>query len=171
MAGGLCVAGCGRFTDLDYFVLTDEEAKTMDALVDQIIPKDDFPGGSEAGVTYFIDYQLTTHLRESLDFYRTGLAALNNTIHQQHGKSFHELDVDQQHNILKEMSEGLRNNDAANIGWNDIRPSGFFNTVRNHCMMGYYGDPKHGGNIGHISYDMLELPVSQIRTKPEDTNG
>lgn len=165
------MAGCGRFTGLDYLVLTNEEAKTLDALADQIIPKDDYPGGSEAGVTYFIDYQLTDHLRRFLDFYRTGLAALNSNVHHQHGKAFYELEFDQQLQILKEMDEGLWDNDAGNAGWNGLRPSGFFNTVRDHCMMGYYGDPKHGGNIGHISYDMLELPVNQIRTKPGDSNG
>jgi gluconate 2-dehydrogenase gamma chain len=171
MAGGLCVAGCGRFMNLDYLVLTDQEARTLDALADQIIPPDDYPGGSEAGVTYFIDYQLTAHLDRYLDFYRTGLAALNSSVHSQHGKDFYELDLEQQRQILKEMDEGLWDNGAGNAGWNDLRPSGFFHTVREHSMMGFYGDPKHGGNTGHISYEMLGLPVEQTGTKPGDSDG
>ncbi len=38
---------------------TDEEAKLLEAIVDQIVPVDNWPGAKDAGVAVFIDKQLT----------------------------------------------------------------------------------------------------------------
>ena len=46
--------GCMKSTYQWRFV-TDSEAQLMDALADQIIPPDEWPGGRESGVTNFID--------------------------------------------------------------------------------------------------------------------
>ena len=55
---------------------TDDEATLMDAVAEQIIPSDDWPGGRESGVTNFIDKQLTGPHKRFRSIYRKGIAAI-----------------------------------------------------------------------------------------------
>lgn len=74
-----------RQQNVDYRVLSDEEAATVDALGDVLLP-----GAADAGLSHFIDHQLATPAAEQLlmlrylgvsppleSFYRDGLAALD----------------------------------------------------------------------------------------------
>ena len=72
--GGAAVAvGCtaGRQGNWDF--LSDAQARTLTAICDQIIPADDFPSASQAGVLTYIDRQLVRHFRRHQDAYRDGL--------------------------------------------------------------------------------------------------
>jgi len=51
-------------------LLTDEEAKLIEALTNQIIPSDDAPGAVEAGVVYYIDKQLAGPLQRFEPIYQ-----------------------------------------------------------------------------------------------------
>jgi len=51
----------------------------MDALADQIIPPDEWPGGYESGVTNFIDKQLMGPYVRFQSKYRKGFAAIQQT--------------------------------------------------------------------------------------------
>ncbi|MDI6402501.1 gluconate 2-dehydrogenase subunit 3 family protein [Balneolaceae bacterium ANBcel3] len=145
-----------------YRTLTDEEAAIIDALADQIIPPDEYPGGKDAGVTHFVDQQLGGYLKGFASEYKTCLPALNNDAESRFGKPFIHLDEREQYSYLSELESGQFDNTS----WGPYRPSSFFNIVRHHCMMGFYGSPVHGGNKEYISYQMLGLSVVQEPKRP-----
>src|SRR5512146_3599758 len=61
----------GRFETLDPGM-----AREIEALAAQFIPSSDGPGAREAGVIYFIDRALSTFAADSLEQYRSGMAAI-----------------------------------------------------------------------------------------------
>jgi hypothetical protein len=50
--------GCKAGKRGDWESLTEEEARTLTAVCDQIVPEDEFPSASQAGVLNYIDRQL-----------------------------------------------------------------------------------------------------------------
>jgi gluconate 2-dehydrogenase gamma chain len=138
--------------------LDEEEITLLDAIVEQIIPTDDFPGGRWANVSNFIDKQLDTYYRKHQLAYREGLAAFEKTVIQMNGKKFEELPFAEQTAILKNMEAGKFSGDY----WNDHSPANFFDMVRQHSLQGFYGSPVHGGNREYISYRMLGLDYPNV---------
>ncbi|HAH24694.1 MAG TPA: hypothetical protein DCL77_13240, partial [Prolixibacteraceae bacterium] len=59
-----------------YRFFTPEEAKCIIAFSEQIIPKDESPGGTDAGVIFYIDRQLSTVFNYDQDTYRNGIKNL-----------------------------------------------------------------------------------------------
>lgn len=55
--GVLLLSQCSKPNSLWRF-FTNAETQLMDAIADQLIPPDEWPGGRESGVTNFIDKQL-----------------------------------------------------------------------------------------------------------------
>jgi gluconate 2-dehydrogenase gamma chain len=138
--------------------LDEEEITLLDAIVEQIIPTDDFPGGKWANVSNFIDKQLDTYYRKHQIAYREGLAAFEKTVIQMKGKKFEDLPFEEQTTILENMEAGEFSGDY----WNDHSPADFFDMVRQHSLQGFYGSPLHGGNRGYISYRMLGLDYPNV---------
>ncbi len=138
--------------------LDEEEITLLDAIVEQIIPTDDFPGGKWANVSNFIDKQLSTYYRKHQIAYREGLAAFEKTIIQMKGKKFEELPFAEQTTMLEKMEAGEFSGDY----WNDHSPADFFDMVRQHSLQGFYGSPVHGGNREYISYQMLGLDYPNV---------
>ena len=46
--------------------------------------------------------------------------------------------------------------------WKDGFDKQFFELVRSHCLQGFYGSPRHGGNNDYVSYRMLGLDYQPI---------
>src|SRR3954465_9260672 len=69
-------AGCGGAGGSFRF-FSEREARTMEALLDWIIPADDSPGAREADVIRYIDGKLMREFREHRKTYRDGLAAVD----------------------------------------------------------------------------------------------
>ena len=59
--------------------LTPEQAETLAAVVDQIIPPDDTPGAAETGVVYFIDKVLGGFMSGNEGMLKQGLAEVSAT--------------------------------------------------------------------------------------------
>lgn len=152
-AGSLFLAGCHGYPASTHYILTSEEAKILDALSDQIIPPDEYAGGKEAGVTNYIDRQLAGFYSDQAPMYRICLKALNDTCEEIYGKSFTALGPEIQFEYLKDIETGRFNDED----WKGFTPSSFFGTLRDHCLQGYYGSPRHGGNKNHVSYRMMRL--------------
>ena len=138
--------------------LSEEEISLLDAIVEQMIPTDDFPGGKWANVSNFIDKQLDTYYRKHQIAYREGLAALEKTVIQMKGKKFEDLPFGEQTLILEEMEAGGLSGDY----WKDHSQANFFEMVRQHSLQGFYGSPAHGGNRNYISYHMLGLDYPNV---------
>src|SRR5690625_757059 len=152
----------------------DEEALLVDAIVEQIIPTDEWMGARDAGVTNFIDKQLVSHLSRFQENYREGLNSFAITCQELYDKKFQELSWDVQTELLKDMERGHLNELTSIHGkyddgkiWKGGGDRSFFSLIRNHTMAGYYGSPRHGGNYRDVSYRMvgLDYPVVQGRNK------
>jgi gluconate 2-dehydrogenase gamma chain len=138
--------------------LNEEEIGLLDAIVEQIIPTDDFPGAKWANVSNFIDKQLYTYYKRHQIAYREGLAAFERTVIQMKGKKFEDLAFTEQTTILEKMEAG----DFSGDYWKDNSPANFFDLIRQHSLQGFYGSPIHGGNRSYISYHMLGLDYPNV---------
>jgi gluconate 2-dehydrogenase gamma chain len=139
-------------------VLTNHEARLVDAIAEQIIPADEDPGAHDAGVVNFIDKQLAGHFQQFVESYRRGLIGVDETARQMFDNSFLDLSWDQQTKVLSALESGS----APGLTWQRESPSDFFRLIRNHSMQGFYGSPRHGGNRAYASYRMLDLDYPQI---------
>lgn len=138
--------------------LHEEEIGLLDAIVEQIIPTDNFPGAKWANVSNFIDKQLDTYYSKHKIEYRDGLAAFEKSVIQLKAKKFEELPFEEQTAILEKMETG----EFPGEYWKDHSPADFFDMVRQHSMQGFYGSPVHGGNREYISYHMLGLDYPNV---------
>jgi len=136
-----------------YLFFTSEEAPCVIAICEQIIPKDDSPGATDAGVIYYIDRQLAGIFHYNQETYRNGVRNLQTFCTQKYGKRFEQLDSDSQTNLLRLMET----NHMKESEWSGGHSSDFFNLVRTHTMQGFYGSPIHGGNKDYLSFRMLKL--------------
>jgi gluconate 2-dehydrogenase gamma chain len=132
--------------------LTDDQARTLSAICDQIIPADDFPGASQAGVLIYIDKQLARHYRRHQDAYGDGLAQADVMSRRRFGCALPDATSDGQHEIAV---------------WLEQQNRGFFELVRRHTMEGYYGNPRHGGNRDAVSWRMLGLDEPPLRGRAQ----
>jgi len=157
-AAAATAVACGGPTSR-WRTLTEDEARTLTALCDQIVPPDQDPGGAQAGAVAFIDRQLATHLKDRREVYRRGLQALDATSRRRHGRPFAEMPFDVQTGVLQDVEKG--HVEAAD--WPGVDAAAFFGLARDHTMMGFYGDPRHGGNRDRASWKMLGVPDPPIR--------
>jgi gluconate 2-dehydrogenase gamma chain len=140
-------AGTWRF-------FTDAEARCIMALCEQIIPIDKHGGGAtEAGVIHYIDRQLVAVFTYDQYLYQKGIAAMQQCALDLHGKRFEDLEPDLQETFLYKM-EARKLPEAP---WEDLDQGHFFSRVIDHCMQGFYGSPRHGGNKAYMSYRMMGL--------------
>src|SRR5271166_4025148 len=130
-------AGSGvacRSTRAPWRFLTVDEARTLAALCDQIIPPDEDPGAAWAGVVNYIDRQLCgplDHLRRS---YRQGIAAVNQSSRMLYGSVFAELAAARQVDLLTLMEQGRAPAEA----WKQIASGDFFDLLVEQTMQGFY---------------------------------
>jgi gluconate 2-dehydrogenase gamma chain len=145
--------------------LTNEEAKTLAAACDRIVPPDEDPGAAEAGAVSFIDRQLATRWKGELPSWRAGLRCLDATSRRLHGRPFAELPLEARTAVLLDVERGA----VETADWGGIEPASFFRRLRDHTMMGFYGDPRHGGNKDRVSWKMLGVPDPPIRGRLHET--
>ena len=139
--------------------LTVDEARTLAAACDQIIPPDGDAGASWAGVVNYIDRQLCGHFQNLRNSYRLGVAAMNNSSRVLYGSDFAFLPDRKQIDLLGKMESG----NVPPQAWQKISPKEFFSMLVDHTMQGYYGDPRHGGNREGVSWKMVKLSYPPIR--------
>lgn len=143
LGGAAAAIGCKAGKKGAWEFLSEDQARTLAAICDQIVPADDFPSASQAGVLTYIDRQLTRHYRRHRDAYRDGLERADAISEKQFGQPLASLSSQQQLQVVSAIEQQDR---------------GFFELVRNHTFEGYYGTPRHGGNRDAVSWRMLGLP-------------
>ena len=141
-----------------YRFLTPDEAALVIALCEEIVPRDDTPGATDASVVHFIDRQLATRLKRHQEAYRQGLRGLASACLELHRAPFAELAPETKIAFLQRVESGKI--DAR--GWGDVAPAEFFRLLVSHTMQGFYGSPRHGGNRDYVSYRVLGLDYPQI---------
>jgi gluconate 2-dehydrogenase gamma chain len=136
------VAGCGPIAAAGWEFLSSAQSRALKAICDQIVPKDDFPSASEAGVLNYIDRQLVRHYRPHQAAYSDGLEQADAVSRKRFGHPLSDLAAVDQLAVVMDLE---RDHHA------------FFDLVRNHTLEGYYGSPRHGGNRDETSWRMLGL--------------
>jgi hypothetical protein len=121
---------------------------TLPAVVDCLIPPDDFPGAYDAGVCDYIEQIFQTDLAEHAAFFRAGIEAIDVEALATYNASFAVLPRVQQIAILASVERG-----EVKAAWS-ISPVRFFEMLVNTTAEGYYSDPQQGGNRGHVSWVM-----------------
>ena len=139
--------------------LNQDEARTLEAICERLIPTDQDPGAAWAGVVIFIDRQLTGPYRKLRKTYRLGIAGTTATSLAMFSKPFAALTSTQQDSVLQTMDSGQAKGDQ----WKQVSAKSFFDLVLSHTMQGFYGNPRHGGNRERLSWKMLGLPYPPVR--------
>ena len=157
---------------------TPEEADTVGAIVDRIIPPDpETPGGRDAGCAVYIDNQLAGPYGSSEGLYtqgpfekgtpqqgsqspltpatqyRQGLAALNTYCKDKHGGiSFAHLPDEIKDEVLGELEKG-----SIQLG-SDQDAKTFFKHLLKDTREGFFADPIYGGNRDMAGWKMIGFP-------------
>jgi gluconate 2-dehydrogenase gamma chain len=152
LAGAALAGSCTACRRTGYGFLSEHDTGTLTAICDQIIPADDFPSASQAGVLSYIDRQLMGHYRRHQTTYRSGLKRTNELSRSRFGVDLARCSAHQQLEIVSAMEQ-------------QDRP--FFDLVRSHTMQGYYGSPRHGGNRDAVSWRMLGLDEPPVRGRAQ----
>jgi gluconate 2-dehydrogenase gamma chain len=156
---------------------TAPEWEFLQAAVDRLIPaNEDGPGALEAGVPEFLDrqmeaayghgglwymqgpftpdavptlgYQLRYTPRE---FYRKGIATIDEWCQKQHNNKFAALPADQRDAILHQLEKG-------EIKFDDVPAATFFAQLLTNTKEGYFADPIYGGNKNMGAWKMIGFP-------------
>lgn len=149
----LLIPSCTSRGAIKYRVFTEEEAKCLMALSEQIIPADNDPGATDAGVIHFIDKQTTLRFPDDLKTFCEGVASLQALCKAHYGNRFENLGSNIQIDIMKKMEK----NELPGDYWQETGQASFFNRVLDRTMQGFYGSPRHGGNKDYASYRMMKL--------------
>jgi gluconate 2-dehydrogenase gamma chain len=144
--------GCREHPGEFWEFLDHEQARTLAAICDQIIPADDFPGASQAGVLTYIDRQLMRHYRSHQKSYSRGLREADRISVLRCGHPLAEAPPQERVAIVAAIE---RENPQ------------FFDLVLKHTMEGYYGSPRHGGNRDAVSWRMLGLSEPPLRGRAQ----
>ncbi|MBL4580718.1 MAG: gluconate 2-dehydrogenase subunit 3 family protein [Gammaproteobacteria bacterium] len=123
----------------EFSVLSEEEAQELHAVAARIIPTDETPGATEAGVIYFIDNVLNDDREAEHETLRIGLREIQVAAAQKFNVSyFHELEFEQQDQLLTEFEN-----------------TEFFGTIRFLTIAGMFSLPEYGGNRDKIGYELI----------------
>jgi gluconate 2-dehydrogenase gamma chain len=152
MGGAAAAIGCKARKPGNWEFLREEQALTLAAICDRIVPADDFPSASQAGVLTYIDRQLTRHYRRHRDAYRDGLERADAMSMRRFGQRLATLAPPRQLEIVAAIEQQDRV---------------FFDLVRSHTLEGYYGSPRHGGNRDAVSWRMLGLAEPPLRGRAQ----
>jgi len=120
-------------------MLNELQTHTLHALVDRIIPADDYPGGWDAGVGNYLALLLTKEPR-FLFVYQSGLDALA-------ADGFPGLNQSSQDALLTRLEAESERGE-------------FFRQLVAHVMEGFYADPGNGGNTDGVSWRMVGYKVT-----------
>jgi len=135
-----------------YQAFTEDEAACLIALCEQIIPEDEYPGATDAGVIHFIDRQSKLRFPADRTLFKNGVASLQAWSKATYNRSFENLDASTQIAILQSMEKDEIKSDL----WK-VSPKEFFNKLLDRTMQGFYGSPRHGGNKDYASFKMMRL--------------
>jgi len=160
-----------------YEFLNLDEAAFVEALVDHMVPADDFtPKGTDIGINTYIDralagawgngdrlymqgpwktgmpaqgYQLPL---TPAQLYRAGIAATNVHCRKTYGKDFSRLDEKQREEVLLALS-------GAKIAFDNGLPVRvFWTAVYQTVMEGMFSDPIYGGNRNKAGWKLIGFP-------------
>jgi gluconate 2-dehydrogenase gamma chain len=139
-------------------VLAPAEAKEVQAIAARIIPTDELPGATEAGVVYFIDRALKTFANDARPLYQKGLSDVNHAVTEMFPgvNSFSAATPDQQDQLLAALfADALPQTRTSRR--NAVVPTNdFLQTIWYHTICGFLVDPEGGGNRGFAGWKVID---------------
>ena len=148
--------GLGAFLNRD-------DAATVAAFTERLMPgAPGKPGARDAGVLNYIDLALAGAYTDLQDFYRRGLAQLDQYCRKTYNEPFARLSAAQQDDVITALEEGK----ATGFTWPTAQA--FFNTLRTHTMEGMFADPIYGGNKDFAGWRLVGFPGAQAIFTPAD---
>ena len=159
-----------------YGYLTQPEIRFLDAAAARLIPADELgPGAKEAGVTCFIDRQLTSvwgsHGRNyrsgpwpegtpyqgfqsrltPREIYRAGIRETNVHCLKRYQKAFEHLMPQQQDEVLAALEDG-------SVEFASLSSKLFFGLLLRNTTEGFFADPIYGGNRDKVGWKLIGFP-------------
>lgn len=160
-----------------WMFFTPDEAATVEAAVDRLIPPDERgPGGKDAGCAVYIDRQLAGAYGKASGLYmrppfmpgaatqgyqapdapaaryRNGLKALADYVKATFaGKSFHDLAAADQDKVLSGLETGK-------IALANVKSAEFFALLLQNTQEGFFADPVYGGNKDMAGWKLVGFP-------------
>lgn len=131
-----------------------KNSSTLRALIDRLIPTDDFPSASEAGVGDYLAQHWQGDLADKASLIEAGLACLDAEANASVGADFAALSPSQQDELVAALSAPSENDAQPQTTWS-VSPRLFIETMINLTAEGYYSDPGNSGNRDAISWQML----------------
>jgi gluconate 2-dehydrogenase gamma chain len=115
-------------------------ARELETLASLIIPPEGGPGAREAGVIYFIDQWVATFGADELPRIQAGLAETERKRQElfPESASMAELAPAQQIDLMRA-----------------IEHTDFFDLLRTLTVLGFLGDPSHGGNRDRVGWNQI----------------
>ncbi len=139
----------------------DFRSELLNALLDCLIPPDDFPGAVAAGVPEYVNRQLNGDLRHLASKITDGLKALDTEAKAIEGAGFGELASEVQTALLRKVEAG-----QVATCWS-ISPAAFVVLMANLAAEGFYADPGNGGNRGEVSWKMMGYTTGRPVPEPD----
>ncbi|MEV0384882.1 gluconate 2-dehydrogenase subunit 3 family protein [Nonomuraea sp. NPDC050643] len=133
--------------------MTPRQAATLSALVDTVVPADEYPSGTAAGVLDYLGGQFGRDLAGMRAYYAAGLDAVDAEAGQVHGTSFDLLEPARREELLRALEAG-----GTRTTW-PFDAAVFVSTLVGHVMEGFYADPGNGGNRDAVSWRMIGFEV------------
>jgi gluconate 2-dehydrogenase gamma chain len=141
----------------------DEHAATVAAFAERLMPGEPGkPGATDANVLNYIDLALAGAYADQQDFYRRGLAQLDDYCRKTYRQPFVKLSTSQQDEVILALEQGKAS------GFAFPTAQSFFNTLRTHTMEGMFADPVYGGNKDFVGWKLVGFPGAQLFYTPAD---
>jgi len=117
-------------------------AADVAAIAAQILPSEDGPGATEAGVIFFIDRVLRTFDADKQDLYRAGIQQARAAARKLFpaSENIATLPAPQQIEVVRA-----------------IEKTDFFEALRVHTLLGFLGSPAYGGNRARVGWKYIEF--------------
>jgi gluconate 2-dehydrogenase gamma chain len=134
-----------------------DDWKLVELIAARIIPTDDEPGATEAGVVNFIDKALANEDKALAPVYAAGLAGVDAVAKKRFQKIFGALAPAEQDEILAALEGGKAD------GWpkGAVGQKDFFTAIRAHTVFGFLCDPSYGGNRDYAGWKVVGYPGRQ----------
>ena len=115
-------------------------AAEIKAIASEIIPDNETPGAGRAGVIFFIDRALAGYDADKQELYKRGLAATQAKRAEMFPQSSSIAGLASQQRIALLKA---------------IEKTEFFQQVRFHTILGFFGHPMHGGNRDMVGWKLI----------------
>jgi gluconate 2-dehydrogenase gamma chain len=150
MLAAVCWAEVLRAQSKQFAWFDPATAAEVEAIACQIIPDDETPGARQAGVIWFIDGALAGYDQDKRDLYKRGLPETQAKRAEMFpgSTSIASLSKEQQIALLKAVEK-----------------SEFFQQVRQHAVLGFFGHPKYGGNRDQVGWKLIGVE-HQMQYRP-----